>query len=49
MLLNDLIEEAAVMEKPNKSKVMDLVNVAGQDNIKRPGDKRNIKRKKLNK
>ena len=49
MILKDLMEEAAVLDKPIKSKVMDLVNVAGQDNIKRLGDKRNIKRKKLNK
>ena len=49
MLLNDLMEEAAVMEKPNRLKVLDYVNVGKEDNIKRPGDKRNIKRKKLNK
>ena len=49
MLLNDLMEEAAVMEKPNRFKFLDYVNVAKEDNIKRPGDKRNIKRKKLNK
>ena len=49
MLLNDLMEEAAVMEKPNRFKVLDYVNVGEEDNIKRPGDKRNIKRKKLNK
>ena len=49
MILKDLMEEAAVLDKPIKSKVMDLVNVAGQDNLKRLGDKRNIKRKKLNK
>ena len=49
MLLNDLMEDAAVMEKPNRFKVLDYVNVAEEDNIKRPGDKRNIKRKKLNK
>ena len=49
MILKDLMEEAAVMEKPNRSNVLDYVNVAGQDNISRFGDKRNIKRKKLNK
>jgi len=29
MILKDLMEEAAVLDKPNKSKVMDLINVAG--------------------
>ena len=45
MTLKDLMEEAAVMEKPNRSKVLDYVNVVGQDNITRLGDKRNIKHK----
>ncbi len=49
MTLKDLMEEAAVMEKPNRSKVLDYVNVVGQDTKTRFGDKRNIKRKKLNK
>ena len=49
MILKDLMEEAAVMEKPNRSKVLDYVNVAGQDTITQFGDRRNIKRKKLNK
>ena len=48
MTLRDLMEEAAVMEKPNRSKVLDYVNVAGQNSISQFGDKRNIKRKKLN-
>ena len=45
MILKDLMEEAAVMEKPNRSKVLDYVNVAGQDNISRFGDKLKIKKK----
>jgi hypothetical protein len=39
------MEEAAVMEKPNRSKVLDYANVAGQDNISRFGDKLKIKKK----
>jgi len=49
VILKDLMEEAAVMEKPNRSPVLDYINVVGQDNISRFDDKRNIKRKKLNK
>ena len=45
MILKDLMEEAAVMQKPNRSKVLDYGNVVGQDNITRFGDKRNIKHK----
>ena len=45
MTLKDLMEEAAVMEKPNRSKVLDYVNVVGLDNIIRFGDNRNIKHK----
>ena len=45
MKLKDLMEEAAVMEKPNRSKGLDYVNVAGQDNISRFGDKLKIKKK----
>ena len=45
MTLKDLMEEAAVMEKPNRSKALDYVNVVRQDNITRFGDKRNIKHK----
>ena len=46
MILKDLMEEAALMEKPNRSKVLDYVNVAGHGNITAFGDRRNFKRKK---
>ena len=40
MILKDLVEEAAVMEKPNRIKVLDYVNVVGQDSITRFGKRR---------
>lgn len=40
MILKDLVEEAAVMEKPNRSKVLDYVNVVGQDSITRFGKRK---------
>lgn len=50
MILKDLMEEAAEMEKPNIPKVLDFVNVVGQDSITRFGTKIEIKKnKKLNK
>ncbi|WP_395050010.1 stage 0 sporulation family protein [Flavobacterium sp.] len=45
MILKDLREEAAVMEKPNRYKVLDFVNVVGQDSITRFGDKKNRENK----
>jgi hypothetical protein len=39
MILKDLMEEAAVIEKPIRSKVLDYVNVVGQDSITRFGIK----------
>jgi cell fate regulator YaaT (PSP1 superfamily) len=50
MILKDLMEEAALMEKPNRSKVLDYVNVVGQDSITRFGIKKEEnKYKKQNK
>ncbi|MFE3869060.1 stage 0 sporulation family protein [Flavobacterium sp. LS2P90] len=49
MILKDLMEEAAVMEKPNRSKVLDFVNVVGQDSLTRFEKKGTNKRKKRNK
>ena len=40
MILKDLMDEAAVIEKPNRHKVLDFVNVVGQDSITRFGDKK---------
>jgi cell fate regulator YaaT (PSP1 superfamily) len=40
MILKDLMEEAAVLDKPTKSKEMDVVNVSEQHNKVRLGDKR---------
>ena len=40
MILKDLVEEAEVMEKPNRIKVLDYVNVVGQDSITRFGKRR---------
>lgn len=51
MILKDLMEEAAVMEKPNRNKPLDFVNVVGQDSITRFGDNKKAgnKYKKQNK
>jgi cell fate regulator YaaT (PSP1 superfamily) len=45
MILKDLMEEAAVMEKPIRNKVLGFVNVVGQDSITRFGDKKDGKNK----
>lgn len=47
MILKDLMEEAAVMEKPNRNKVLDFINVVGQDSLTRFETK--IERKKYKK
>ena len=44
MILKDLMEEAAVLDKPTKSKVMDLVNVSEQHSKAAFGDKRKNKK-----
>ncbi len=40
MILKDLMEEAAVLDKPTKSNTLDVVNVSEQHNKVRLGDKR---------
>ena len=49
MTLKDLMEEAAVIEQPNSSELLDYVNVLGQYSITRFEDKKKNKHKKLNK
>lgn len=47
MILKDLMEEAAaITEEPDIDKVLDYVNVVGQDSITRFEDKRKIKHKR---
>jgi cell fate regulator YaaT (PSP1 superfamily) len=48
MILKDLIEEAAIMEKPIRNKVLDFVNVVGQNSITRFGDKKRVWKKSRN-
>jgi len=40
MILKDLVEEAEVIEKPNRIKVLDFVNIVGQGSITRFGKRR---------
>ena len=49
MTLKDLMEEAAVIEKPNSSKVLDYVNLLGQYSITRFEDRKKNKHKQLKK